>query len=435
MSHGLFGDLSALHGQFKNLTSTIQARKALDLSQQWSNEYARHNGWGPPRLDFIAATRKGAWQGVPTAEPATRVDMGTSLATEDGTVLLEIADAILWRAKMTGIGMAKHPTWVGESLVLAALVDTRAGRLAPFSAVCQSILPPMQSLVRSAFGKPGVYLGKTKEVRIGDELPDIEDFRLYSAAPNTLDRKIHQRLAAALDGWTGHLRLQTFESVGLFLAWNWRGDDRKKWSADADRVISVLQQVRDAFLGLPAATSGQPAAVKAPLPGKGRPQPAPPSFRRQPSGEPSASSSAKPKRTPVPKNPARPQGSGRRPDTDGAELIRLRYSVSNKNQQGSGGTGTCQDQYFRLPPGMSARVEKWLVRPGDAMIKDQPIVRVTLTSGGDGRLREVVLTAPVGGCRLTRRRGVGTELTGRSVVAHVSGIATKAGSSSSRPDR
>jgi hypothetical protein len=84
---------------------------------------------------------------------------------------------------------------------------------------------------------------------------------------------------------------------------------------------------------------------------------------------------------------------------------------------------------------MSARVEKWLVRPGDAMIKDQPIVRVTLTSGGDGRLREVVLTAPVGGCRLTRRRGVGTELTGRSVVAHVSGTATKAGSASSRPDR
>ena len=431
MSHSLFGDLSALHGQFKNIKSTIQAQKALDLTHQWSNEYARRNGWGPPRLDFIAATRKGAWQGVPTAEPATRVDMGTSLAKGDGTVLLEIADAILWRAKMTGVGLAKHPTPVGESLILAALVDTRAGGLAPFSAVCQSILPAMQSLLGSAFGKPGVYLGKTREVRIGDDLPAIEDFRIYSAAPDRLDRKIHQRLTAALEGWTGHLRLQTFESVGVFLAWNWRGDDRNKWSADADRVISVLQQVRDAFLGLPAAKSAQPAAVKAPVPETARPQSAPRSSRSQSSGEPAATSSPKPKRTDVAKSPARPRGVQRNPDTDGAELVRLRYSVSNKNQQGSGGTGTRQEQSFRLPSGMSARVEKWLVRPGDAMIKGQPIVRVTLASS-DGRNREVILTAPVGGCRVTRRRGVGTELTGRSVVAYVSGMATKAAGPSSR---
>ena len=203
MSHNIFGDLSALHGQFKNLRSTIQAQKALEVSYEWCNEYARRNGWGPPPLDFIAATRKGAWQGAPTAEPATRVDMGTSMAVraDDGTFLLEIADTILWRAKMTGMGLAKHPTWVGESLSVAALVDTRAAGLAPFSAVCQSILPPMQSLLKSAFGKPGVYLGKTREVRFGDELPVIDDFRLYSAAPDRLDRVF------------GHLRLRCGERL------------------------------------------------------------------------------------------------------------------------------------------------------------------------------------------------------------------------------
>jgi hypothetical protein len=423
MSHNIFGDLSTLHGQFKNLKSTIQAQKALKVTNEWCNEYARRNGWGPPSLDFIAATRKGTWQGAPTAEPATRVDMGTSMAVraDDGTFLLEIADAILWRAKMTGVGLAKHPTWVGESLSVAALVDTRAGGLAPFSAVCQSILPPVQSLLKSAFGKPGVYLGKTREVRIGDELPVIDDFRLYSAAPDRLDRKIHERLTAALDGWTGHLRLQTFDTVGVFLAWNWRGDDRKGWSADADRVINVLQRVRDAFLGPQAGPSAKAAAVKAPVQASAQPKSSRPSVRSQSSsGAPVTSRATKPKGTQVPKNSAGPPDSQRRPDTDGAERIRLRYSVSNKSHQNSGESSTYQEQMFRLPSGMSARVQKWLVRPGDAMIKDQPIVRVTVT-GDDGRQREVLLTAPVSGCHITRRRDVGTGLTGRSIVAHVSG--------------
>jgi hypothetical protein len=98
VSQNIFGDLSILHGQFKNLKGTIQAQKALKVTNEWCNEYARRNGWGPPPLDFIAATTgKGPWHGAPTAEPATQVDMGTSMAVrpDDGTYLLEIADAIL----------------------------------------------------------------------------------------------------------------------------------------------------------------------------------------------------------------------------------------------------------------------------------------------------------------------------------------------------
>jgi hypothetical protein len=275
VSHNPFGDLSTLHGQFKNLTSTIQAQKAAGLTNDWCNEYARRNGWGAPasNSDVIAASRKGGgWQGAPTAEPATRVDMSTSMAARapDGT-FLEIADAILWRAKMSGTGFSKHPVWVGESLLVAALVDTRATGLAPFSAVCQSILPPVQTLLRSAFGKPGVFLGKTKEARVGDDLPAINDFRLYSAAPGRLDRETHRRLTTALDGWTGHLRLQPFSTVGVILAWNWRGDDRAGWSADADRVINVLLQVRDALLKLPAGTPAA-AQAKTPAPPSSRPK-------------------------------------------------------------------------------------------------------------------------------------------------------------------
>lgn len=44
MSHNILGDLSTLHGQFKNLKSTIQAQKALKVTNEWCNEYARATG-------------------------------------------------------------------------------------------------------------------------------------------------------------------------------------------------------------------------------------------------------------------------------------------------------------------------------------------------------------------------------------------------------
>jgi hypothetical protein len=419
VSHNLFGDLSALHGQFKNLTRTVQAQKALQVTYDWCNEYAQSNGWGVPKNNVIAAVaRKGnGWQGAPLAEPTTRLDMSTSIAVnpEQGGYL-EIADAILWRAKMTGMGFAKHPTWVGETLLVAALLDSRARGIASFSAICQSILPSLQNALMSAFGKPGVFLGKTKEVRTGDEFP-LEDFRLYSAAPNRLDRKVNERLTAALDGWTGHIRVQAFPSFGLFLAWDWRGDDRARWSADADKVVSILQQVRDAFLGLPPGISAK-AASKTPSPSRAQPKPPRPSSSPKPSSALDQNRSTKAADTQAAqKNSARSPGSRRRTGasrTDSTEKVALRYSVSY------------QQQYFRLPPGMSAGVQKWLVRPGADVTKGQPIVLVTL-AGDDGCQQEALLTAPVDGCHITRRRRVGTQLTGRSIVAHVSGTPSGAG--------
>lgn len=156
----------------------------------------------------------------------------------DQDVEVQICDAQRYTMKMTGIGFAKHPTWVSGSFIAAVLLDRMADQLPPFSAVCTSRLSLSQALTSVARINAGVPLGKTKEKRI--QRPDTQgnsDFELYSAPPERIDTVTYLRLREALDGWQGRLRLQ----MGIFMAWQWRGDDALRWNTEADETIRVLQ--------------------------------------------------------------------------------------------------------------------------------------------------------------------------------------------------
>jgi hypothetical protein len=246
----LFGDFSALQGQFKNLTSTVKAGKAQEITHDWFYEYAHKNGWWSPKHDALEAfSGRKFWKGIPSKASATRIQIHSTIAKNSGAGQVQVSNGILWRAKMTGIGMAKHPTWVGESLLVLSLIDRESAHLSAMSVLCESKLSLAANLLSGFGGKPmGIDLGKPKELKIEDSDASIEGFRLYAANPANIDSTLRRRIKKNVEGWTGHIRLQGFPSVGVgvYMAWDWRGGERGQWSKDLDTAIEVLQGVRDA---------------------------------------------------------------------------------------------------------------------------------------------------------------------------------------------
>lgn len=245
-----FGDLNMLHGQFNNLTSTVRAKKAIGITHDWFYEYGKKNGWGTANFDTLTAfSGQKFWKGVPAAASATRIQTGSTIAKNSGVGQFQVSNDILWRAKMTGSGFAVHPVWVGESLIVLSLIDRESAHLSPMSVLCESKLSLAANLLSGFGGKPmGIDLGKTKEVKIEDGDTGIDGFRLYAADPSSMDLTLRRGIKKNAEGWTGHIRLQGFPSVGagVYMAWDWRGDERSQWSEDLDTAIEVLQGVRDA---------------------------------------------------------------------------------------------------------------------------------------------------------------------------------------------
>jgi hypothetical protein len=104
--------------------------------------------------------------------------------------VLQVANAILWRAKMTGMGMAKHPTWVGESSLVLSLLDEKTANLPPLSLLCESKLPLVTNVFSGVVRRPmGVDFGKTKEVKSDEGSSATQDFLLYFADPSHIDFK------------------------------------------------------------------------------------------------------------------------------------------------------------------------------------------------------------------------------------------------------
>ena len=199
-SDKLLGNLSMLQGQLRNLTTTVQAQKATEITHQWFVEYGIKNEWGIPNVDTVATLlRQKLWRGIPINASATRFDIGSAMINlaknRDMSKVLQVANAILWRAKMTGMGMAKHPTWVGESALVLSLLDEKTADLPPLSILCESKLPLVTNVFSGVVRRPvGLDLGKTKEVKSDEGSSAIQDFLLYSTDPSRIDSKLQSQI-------------------------------------------------------------------------------------------------------------------------------------------------------------------------------------------------------------------------------------------------
>ena len=248
----LFGDLSMIQGQFRDLTSTVKATKALQVTHEWLLKYGYQNGWGrveSAAIEELLKTKR--WKGIPVNASSTRIQIASTILkrTTDKAPTLQVANGMLWRAKMTGIGLAKHPSWVGESLLALSLVYKKSVNLPSLSILCESKLPLMANILSGAARKPlGLDFGGTKEVKVEDSSTTAGGFRLYSADPSRIGSTLQKRIKHSVDGWTGHIRFQAIPAYGLgiFMVWDWRGDQHHQWSKDLDKAIAVVQGVRDA---------------------------------------------------------------------------------------------------------------------------------------------------------------------------------------------
>ena len=240
--HKLLGDLSALNSQAKILAGTLQAGQERKRMHDWLVRYAKREGWGGPVLDVVTACGPNSeWQGAPTSVGTDRVLASTTIAKTADDITYQVCDAQRYTMKMTGIGFAKHPTWAGGSMCIAALVDPAATDEPPFSAIDYDRLSWGQQVASIAIKKAtGVPLGKSREQLAIARGSLVANHVLYSGEPQRIDERAREQLRGVFADFAGHVRFQQ----GVFMAWEWLGKDQAKWGAELADALRVLEGVR-----------------------------------------------------------------------------------------------------------------------------------------------------------------------------------------------
>ena len=398
--HKLLGDLSALNSQAKILAGTLQAGQERKRMHDWLVRYAKREGWGGPVLDVVTACGPNSeWQGAPTSVGTDRVLASTTIAKTADDITYQVCDAQRYTMKMTGIGFAKHPTWAGGSMCIAALVDPAATDEPPFSAIDYDRLSWGQQVASIAIKKAtGVPLGKSREQLAIARGSLVANHVLYSGEPQRIDERAREQLRGVFADFAGHVRFQQ----GVFMAWEWLGKDQAKWGAELADALRVLEGVRTVVHRPPkrkrrATRSTTHATGSTPrVAGKQ-------TAKKTRAKSPSAAS-------------AEHVTSGRRGPTAGSVTTDLRFVDEGDKKFRNPATGELVSRpgtaVLRLPSGASGTVVRYLVKPGEKLTARQPVVVVDIDGAG-----ETVFTTPRGGWRVRKRRAPGAQLTSRANVA------------------
>ena len=411
----LLGDLGALKSQLKILTGTVRAPRDAERFAMWLTDYALARGWGVPAADIIAVCGpKTAWQGAPSNVSTDKLIPSMAIGRIDGDVVYQISHARRFTMKMTGVGVAKHPTWAGGTQCVAALMDGSVADQPAFSALNAGLMG-FGALLVGLISKraTGIPLGKTREQLVESRSKLTANFVLRCAEPGLIDAAARGRLREALAPFEGHIRHQH----GVFLAWDWLGKNEKKWGDEVESALRVLDEVHAALF--PA------AAARRVTVGKITKKPAKAAFKRTPTKTNEHTTRAAkaptekfPEKTGAQCDLARVKAStAGSPSAGEAAPLQMRFVDFSEMMRRNPATGEIElrpgTAALRLPSGVAGTLVRHQIKPRQELSASTPIALLVLDSG-----ELVVCVAPLcEGWRVVKRRGVGTHITNRSNVA------------------